>query len=132
MRETTQQACRDQASNSQMRNFSMELDFDRERWRYILLPVYVAVYQYDHKTYQVMVNGQTGVVGGQRPVDWLRVWLAVGALLSPGLILGLIGIVTLLLGGLGLFVLIFAFIVLIIGLVISFKIISQAQEMDDV
>lgn len=132
MRETTQQACRSQASDSQMRNFSMELDFDQERWRYVLLPVYMAVYQYDHKSYQVMVNGQTGLVSGQRPVDWLKVWLAVGALLAPGLILGLIGVATLLLGGLGIFVLIFAFIILIIGLVISFMIISQAQEMDDV
>jgi predicted heme/steroid binding protein len=81
MREMTRQACREQASTSQIRNFSMSLDFSDESWRYVLLPVYVAAYRYDGKVYQVMINGQGGAITGQRPVDWAKVWLAVAALL---------------------------------------------------
>lgn len=131
MREATQAACRDQASTHRIRNFSMELDFTEEGWRYILLPVYIAVYSYQEKSYQVMVNGQTGAVSGQRPVDWLKVWLAVAALLMPGLTIGFIGVILLLLGGLGIFVMIFAAVLLAIGLLISLKLIVTAMGMDD-
>lgn len=131
MREQTRLACRQQASSSKIRNFSMELDFSHESWRYVLLPVYLAAYQYDGKSYQVMVNGQTGAVAGQRPADWLKVWLAVGALLAPGLTLGIIGAFLLLLGGLGFPVLVVGFILLVAGLIISLKMIRRAQELDD-
>lgn len=131
MREQTRQACRDQASTSKIRNFSMNLDFEQERWRYILLPIYIAVYTYEQKTYQVMVNGQTGVISGQRPVDWLKVWLAVGAILAPGLTVGLIGLVTLIFEDLGLFIGIVGFILLVIGLIFSFNLVRKAQGMDD-
>ena len=131
MREQTRQACRSQASTNRIRNFSMELDFNNERWRYILLPVYLAVYSYENKNYQVMVNGQNGSISGQRPVDWLKVWLAVGALLAPGLTVGLIGLITLFFAGLGLPIAIVGFVLLIIGLVISFNLVRKAQAMDD-
>ncbi len=131
MREQTRQACRQQASSSKIRNFSMELNFGNERWRYVLLPVYLANYQYQQQTFQVMVNGQTGAVAGQRPVDWLKIWLAVGGLLAPGLTLGVVGLFLLLLGGLGFPLLVLAFIVLGVGVAISFHLIRTALEMDD-
>jgi hypothetical protein len=121
MRERTRQSCRAQASTSRIRNFSMELDFDEENWRYILLPLYLAVYTYQGKPYQVMVNGQTGEISGQRPVDWLKVWLAVVALVAPGLLLG----------GAEFTFLVIGFILLLIGLIIGFNLVRQAQRLDD-
>lgn len=132
MRERTRQACRDQASSGQIRNFSMEMDFGDESWRYVLLPVYLANYTYQNQSYQVMVNGQTGDVSGQRPVDWLKVWLAIAALLAPGLMLGVIGAITLLFGGLGMVFLVIGFILLVVGLGWGIKLIGTAQRMDDV
>jgi ribosomal protein S27E len=131
MREQTRQACRSRASSSQIRNFSMNLDFADESWRYILLPVYLAAYRYGDKTYQVMINGQTGVIAGQRPVDWLKVWLAIAALLAPGVLVGLVGLATLALGGLGVVIGGVGFILLVIGIVISIIIFTKAQRMDD-
>jgi hypothetical protein len=131
MREQTRQACRDQASTSKIRNFSMELDFDQEQWRYILLPVYVSTYTYQNEPYQVMVNGQTGAIAGQRPVDWWKVWLVVAALVGPGLTVGAVGVATLLFGGLGFPIAIIGFILLVIGLIISFFLVRKAQRMDD-
>lgn len=72
-REATRKACRNQASSSKIRNFSMALDFYDESWRYILIPVLMASYQFDNKTYRIVINGQTGKVFGQRPVDWMKV-----------------------------------------------------------
>ncbi|MBN1921859.1 MAG: hypothetical protein JW892_11475 [Anaerolineae bacterium] len=131
MRETTREACRDQASSSQIRSFSMSLDFADESWRYILAPVYVAVYQYQGQPYQVMINGQSGEISGQRPVDWTKVWLAIAALLAPGIIASLIGVLTLVLG-IGVVVGIIGLILLLIGGGISFYIYKQAEEMGHV
>ncbi len=132
MREQTREACRSQASTSMIRNFSMDLDFSQETWRYILLPAYVAAYRYQGITFQVMVNGQTGVVAGQRPVDWTRVWLVVAALLAPGVLLGLLGLVTLVFAGLGAAIGGFGFILLVIGIVIAVMIVINAAKLDDI
>jgi len=136
MREETRDACRSQIKGDHVRNFTMSLDFSGESWRYILLPVYVSAYQYNDgrnglKTYQMLINGQTGSISGQRPADWTKVWLAIAALLVPGLLLGCIGLVTLVFGGLGVAIGVVGFIVLLIGGGISFFIYKKANEMDD-
>jgi DNA-directed RNA polymerase subunit RPC12/RpoP len=138
MREETRQACRRQASTSQIRNFSMALDFADESWRYVLLPVYVAVYRYEGESYQVLINGQTGTIAGQRPVDWNKVWLAVAGMLAPGVLLGLLGLLASALGlvlppsliaGGG--ILVVAFILLVIGIVFAVITITKARSLDD-
>jgi hypothetical protein len=131
MREKTRMACRSQASTSRIRNFSMNLDFRDESWRYILLPVYLATYIYNNQTYQVMVNGQTGAISGQRPVDWTKVWLAVFALIAPGLTVGVIGLIMMNFGDTGFVIGVIGFILLVIGLIIAFSLVRQAQGMDD-
>jgi predicted RNA-binding Zn-ribbon protein involved in translation (DUF1610 family) len=132
MREQTRQACEAQASSSQIRNFNMSLDFADESWRYILLPTYLAAYIYQEKSYQVMVNGQTEMIAGQRPVDWNRVWLVITAFLAPGLLVGLAGLVTIPLAGVGVAIGGVGLVLLVIGIVFSIVIFIQAQRMDDV
>jgi Zn finger protein HypA/HybF involved in hydrogenase expression len=131
MREETRQACLGQASTPRVRNFSMNLDFSQESWRYVLLPIYVAAYQYQGVTYQVMVNGQTGNVAGQRPVDWTKVWLVIAAVLSPGVLLSLLGLVTSFLG-IGVAIGVFGFFLLLVGVVVAVVILRKAMSMDDV
>jgi hypothetical protein len=131
MREETRAACRGQASTSKIRNFSMALDFSDESWRYILAPAYVAAYDYGDATYQVMINGQTGAIAGQRPVDWTKVGLAIAAALTPGALLTLTGAVTALLG-IGVPIAIVGLVLLVIGGIIAFILFQKAQEMDDV
>jgi predicted RNA-binding Zn-ribbon protein involved in translation (DUF1610 family) len=131
MREQTRAACRGQASTSKIRNFSMQLDFADESWRYILVPAYVAAYRYRDEPYQVTVNGQTGDVAGQRPVDWAKVGLVIGGVLAPGLLLTLVGVVTALLG-IGVPIAVVGMVLLAIGAVVAFIILRRAQGMDDV
>ncbi len=131
MREKTRLDCRRQASTSKIRNFSMSLDFSDESWRYILLPVYIAIYHYQQEQFQVMVNGQTGSIAGQRPPDWVKIWLLISLSMAPSLILGVAGIVLLFFGGVGFPLLLVAFVLAAIGIAISLKLFQKAQELDD-
>ena len=126
MRERGKDACYEDIDSSHVRNFSMTADFGDETWRYILLPVYVAAYKFEDKVYQVMVNGQTGVVAGQKPVAWWKIWLAIAALLIPGLFVGLLGLPALLLGGAGAILFLLGFILLVIGGAISIALYRKA------
>ncbi|MGB1251642.1 MAG: hypothetical protein ACPG8W_13575 [Candidatus Promineifilaceae bacterium] len=78
MRERMKQKCRGAITHQNVRNFSMSVEFDKEAWRYLLLPVYVASYHYNNEPYQLLVNGQTGLVAGQRPADWRKIALIAG------------------------------------------------------
>ena len=74
-------------STRRQRNFSASVDFQDESWRYILQPFYLATYAYNNKTYQVVVNGQTGAVAGQRPADWRKIALLAAIPLLLGTLL---------------------------------------------
>jgi predicted RNA-binding Zn-ribbon protein involved in translation (DUF1610 family) len=128
MRERTKQACINQASTRQIRNFSMSMEFNDESWRYVLLPVYLATYRYGEASYQVLINGQSGAIAGQRPVDWHKIWLAVAALMAPGIILGILAQFV---ASMGEFMP-FAVIALVAGVAIAAFIFFQAQKMDDI
>ncbi len=96
MREHTRQLCREDAlsgSADHVRNMNMTLGFQDESWRYLLLPIYLAAYTFGEEVYQIVINGQTGSIGGSRPVDWTKVWLVVAAIFIPALIAGLVGLV---------------------------------------
>lgn len=132
MREETRKTCIDQASTSQVRNFSMQLDFANESWRYILLPVYLANYTYSGRTYHAMINGQSGAIAGQRPVDWNKIWLVILLLLVPGAVLSLIGLVTLPLAGAGIVIGGIGFLLLVAGAICSIILYVRADRMDDI
>jgi len=128
IREQAKEACRRDIASSHIRNFSMTADFADESWRYVLLPVYLATYKFAGETYQVMVNGQTSAVAGQKPVAWWKVWLAIAALLAPGVILGLIGLPLTLLAGVGVIPLVLGIVLFIIGMVLSVIIFNKARQ----
>jgi hypothetical protein len=131
IREQAKRACRADTGSAHVRNFRMAADFADERWRYVLLPVYLASYPLEEHTFQVMVNGQTGKVAGQKPVAWERVWLAIAAMLAPGACLGLLGLLTLALGGIGVVGLVLGFVLFVtgsIGAVVVFKKARASEE----
>jgi hypothetical protein len=99
----------------------------------------LASYRYQGERYQVLVNGQTGAVAGQRPVAWPKVWLAVAAMVAPGLLLGAVGLIASALGlalppalvaGGGILVL--ALVLLVIGGIFAVLTLVKASRMDDV
>jgi hypothetical protein len=46
-------------------------------FKHVLLPLYVGAYTYRGKPYRVLVNGQTGKVGGAKPRDTFKVALVI-------------------------------------------------------
>jgi hypothetical protein len=44
-------------------------------FKLLLLPIYQAVYKYKGSDYTVFVNGQTGKVGGKKPVDRVKTFM---------------------------------------------------------
>ena len=131
IRQRTRTACESQASTSLIRNFSMEMDFHDEVWRYVLVPVFINAYQFNAETYQVMINGQTGTVAGQRPVDWTKVWLAIVACMVPGALLGALALLTLIFG-LGALLAPLSLAAFFAGFRYARKLYVQAEAMSDV
>jgi Zn finger protein HypA/HybF involved in hydrogenase expression len=127
MREEAKRACYRDIPTSHVRSFSMTGDFADESWRYVLLPMYLTAYKFESKTYQVMVNGQTGKIVGQKPVAWWKVWLAIAAIMLPGLGFGLIGLLlSLVTGPFGVVALGLAGIAFVIGIAVAGLILQRA------
>jgi hypothetical protein len=125
MREDTKDACRRQASSTKIRNFSMNLDFSGESWRYILVPIFLTTYRYQDKVFQVMVNGQTREVCGQRPVAWWKVFSVIAIFFVPGLLFAILTLI----GEMPALITLF---VLGAAVFLTFYLLKIADEMDDV
>lgn len=65
--------------------------FDTEyfnlKYKYLLLPIWLSSFKFQDKIYNFMVNGQTGKVAGEKPVDWLKVTLVLLGLIILYLII---------------------------------------------
>ena len=59
-------------------------------FKHLLLPVYVGAYRFQDKVYQVVVNGRTGEVQGERPYSVWKIALFVLAILFLVLLLTLV------------------------------------------
>lgn len=57
-------------------------------FKHLLMPVWVAVYRYHDKTFQILVNGRTGEVVGKRPWSTFKIArLAIGIAAAIGVII---------------------------------------------
>jgi len=67
---------------------AMETAHSAETFKHVLLPVWLAAYKYNGKSYRFVVNGQSGRVQGDRPWSVWKIALAViAALLALALLL---------------------------------------------
>ena len=55
----------------------VDTDWSDESFKHILLPVWMAAYKYNGKSYRFVVNGQTGEVQGERPWSVWKIGFAV-------------------------------------------------------
>jgi hypothetical protein len=56
---------------------SRDTDWRDETFKHVLLPIWMAAYKYNGKSYRFMVNGQTGEVQGERPYSIWKIAFAV-------------------------------------------------------
>ncbi len=53
-------------------------------FKYILLPIWVVVYKFKNKYYQVLINGHTGEIAGERPFSAAKIIGLILAILAVG------------------------------------------------
>lgn len=56
---------------------SLNTSYSNETFKHVLLPVWMAAYKYNSKSYRFLVNGQTGEVQGERPYSIWKIAFAV-------------------------------------------------------
>jgi len=71
-------ACSQLLDGDTQRNLQVSTRLFGVTFKHALLPVWVASYQYGGKAWRFLVNGQTGEVVGEAPIDWKKVLLVVG------------------------------------------------------
>ncbi|OYU19580.1 MAG: primosomal protein N' (replication factor Y) - superfamily II helicase [Rhodobacteraceae bacterium PARR1] len=56
---------------------NVDTDWSDETFKHVLLPIWMAAYKYNDKSYRFVVNGQTGKVQGERPYSAWKIAAAV-------------------------------------------------------
>jgi hypothetical protein len=69
--------CARQIPGDTYRNLQVHPTFSNQRFKHILVPVWLMSYRYGTTTYQVVVNGVTGKMSGGRPWSWIKITLLV-------------------------------------------------------
>jgi DNA-directed RNA polymerase subunit RPC12/RpoP len=77
MRSVINDDCRRDIGGDEQRVHSVDTQYRAVMFKLMLLPVWVAVYLHAGKTYNVLVNGRTGEVAGERPYSALKIALAI-------------------------------------------------------
>ncbi|QDU35144.1 hypothetical protein KS4_32240 [Poriferisphaera corsica] len=65
----------------EQRIFTVNSQYDEITFKHILLPVWSNTYRYQDRVYRIVVNARTGEVQGERPWSWVKIMLAVMAVL---------------------------------------------------
>jgi hypothetical protein len=59
------------------RDLQVAATYADQRFKHILVPVWLLTYTYGARSYQVVANGVTGRMGGERPWSWIKIVLLV-------------------------------------------------------
>lgn len=132
IREDVQDLCYKRIKGDHVRGFEMAMDLSDESWRYILLPVFVSAFHYRNKIYRVLLNGQTGQIAGQRPVDWPKVWITNALMLLPGILISLIAYIQSYRSANAQLAIWIGLVIFVLGLVGMGIVLAQASAMDDI
>ena len=69
--------CASQVPGDTHRNLEVDSDYAGQTFKHILSPIWLLTYQYGTKNFQVVVNGYTGEMAGDRPYSWVKIALTV-------------------------------------------------------
>lgn len=88
--ETLREACRAEVPGDECRNLVVHTDYSDWQYKSGLLPIWIAAYVYQGKTFRYVVNGATGKATGTAPWSWVKITLAVlGVIAVIGLLASL-------------------------------------------
>ncbi|HUR47706.1 MAG TPA: hypothetical protein VMZ27_17615, partial [Candidatus Saccharimonadales bacterium] len=58
-------------------NLNVDAEYSDRTFKHVLLPVWLLTYTFGSRNFQVLVNGYTGEIAGERPYSWVKITLAV-------------------------------------------------------
>jgi hypothetical protein len=64
------------------RNLQVDSNYRGRTFKHVLVPVWLVSYTYGSRSFQVLANGHTGKLAGERPWSWVKIALAVVAALG--------------------------------------------------
>ena len=69
--------CIRQIPGDTWRNLRVQRQYRGRTFKHVLVPVWLVGYTYGRTTYQIVANGYTGQIAGERPYSWIKITLAV-------------------------------------------------------
>jgi DNA-directed RNA polymerase subunit RPC12/RpoP len=81
MEPTIHQLIREDIGGDHQQIHSTDTRYLGVTFKHCLLPVWVAHYRYHDKLFQILINGRTGKVSGERPYSWWKIGALVFAIL---------------------------------------------------
>jgi hypothetical protein len=77
MESTLRTLCAKQVPGDTYRNLEVRSTFSDQKFKHVLVPVWLLTYNFRAKSYQVLVNGVNGRIAGGRPWSWIKIALAI-------------------------------------------------------
>ncbi len=93
MQAQTHRLCSEQVPGDTQRNLRVQAEYSGRTFKHILVPVWLVSYTYGRRSFQVLANGYTGQLAGERPYSAWKIFFAV-----LGAVVGLL-VMLLVLGG---------------------------------
>ena len=81
MAPTIERDVRNDIGGDEQRIDGLSTEYEEITFKHLLLPVYAGAYRYNGKLFQILVNGRTGEVQGERPYSIVKIGLLVIAIL---------------------------------------------------
>lgn len=85
--------CSARVGGDTQRNLQVDANYSQRTFKHVLVPSWLATYTYGSKVYQVIANGYTGKIAGERPYSWVKIffYIILPSLIALGLWAGLQG-----------------------------------------
>jgi ribosomal protein S27E len=83
--------CAKQVPGDTQRDLQVQTEYQGRTFKHVLVPVWLVTYTYGPKNFQIVVNGYTGTVAGDRPISYVKVFVYV---ILPALIIILLLLLT--------------------------------------
>jgi hypothetical protein len=77
MEEKLRAWCAGDVPGDTYRNLRLNTTWSGQTFKHVLVPVWLLTYTYGARSYQVVANGVTGQMAGERPYSWVKIALLV-------------------------------------------------------
>ncbi|RNF85241.1 zinc ribbon domain-containing protein [Montanilutibacter psychrotolerans] len=87
MQASLRSRCAQAVPGDTQRNLEVDAQYHGRTFKHVLVPVWLVSYTYGSRTFQVLANGHTGALAGERPYSWIKIALAILAVVMALLVM---------------------------------------------